>query len=437
MTMPRDLTPLIVAPREDLANEYKSWLDLKEEHDKAVLAKAAIALANHGGGFIVVGFEEDQNKKLISIPCPVGLPSITQDAVSGAIRRYAEPEFHCQVHNVPHPTTGVEHVVIVVPSSLAVPVMSTRDYQKDIAQNRCYIRKPGPRSEEPHTREEWRTLLGRCVRENRNEMLDAIRGIVLGSVGTHIPTASALDELKDYCNDSHKRWLEKASSQPHDSPARFPHGYYEVGFSLVNASPADGVLELRNRLDIARRIKLTGWSIFLDLVSDAKPYGEFIETWLTPESLKVSTRCDFWRASQDGKLYTIREYVEDDDDYSLTGQVIDIGVPIWRVGEGLLYAARFAETFDAVDGIAVRCHFTGLQGRRLDSLFTGYPIPYSHISHMDEFVLSGEYTLQQIRDNLAEVLYDLLKDFYASFDFFELRLDLVQREVNKLQSRRY
>ena len=54
----RELQPLISEPREDLGVEYKDWLDLTTNEHKATLAKAAIALANHGGGFIVIGFAE-------------------------------------------------------------------------------------------------------------------------------------------------------------------------------------------------------------------------------------------------------------------------------------------------------------------------------------------------------------------------------------------
>ena len=441
MTTPRDLKPLIVFPREDLASEYKSWLNLTDEHDKATLAKAAIALANHGGGFIVIGFEE-QNQGLVAIPRPAGSPNITQDSVNGVIRRYAEPEFHCEVHNVPHPATGEPHVVVVVPSTLTVPVMSRRDYPKVIAQNRCYIRKPGPRSEEPVTSEEWRTLLNRCVRANRNDMLESIRGIVSGSVEAQPPTVSALDELRDYCAEAFGRWNELAATQPKDSLARFLYGYYEIGLSLVNAEPAGDIVELRRRLEIASGTKLTGWPIFLEPFSDAKPYGNFIETWLTPGKVKVfsdSSHCDFWRASPDGKLYTIRGYVEDDAYYSSIGQVIDIALPIWHVGEGLLYASRFAETFEATDRVAVFCRFRGLQNRKLQSLSKEYFRLatfnfYGYYNQNPEFEIEGEFTLQQIQDNLAELLHGLLKDFYASFNFFNLSADLVQKEVEQLRS---
>ena len=37
--MRSDLQPLISEPREDLADEYKTWLDLDQEKGKATLAK--------------------------------------------------------------------------------------------------------------------------------------------------------------------------------------------------------------------------------------------------------------------------------------------------------------------------------------------------------------------------------------------------------------
>lgn len=53
MTTISDLQPLVEESLERLEVEYKDWLDLRDAHHRAVLAKAAIALANHGGGYIV------------------------------------------------------------------------------------------------------------------------------------------------------------------------------------------------------------------------------------------------------------------------------------------------------------------------------------------------------------------------------------------------
>ena len=122
MTTMEDLRPLVDHPMERLDAEYKGWLDLSENHGRATLAKAAIALANHGGGHIVIGLAED-SASFTSKAKPENCPEITQDAVNSAVRRYAEPAFQCAMRTVPH-HSGIHHPVIVVPGNLTVPVMS-------------------------------------------------------------------------------------------------------------------------------------------------------------------------------------------------------------------------------------------------------------------------------------------------------------------------
>ena len=236
--MRSDLQPLISEPREDLAVEYKTWLDLAHEEGKATLAKACIALANHGGGFLVLGFDE-QADSLSSIARPPDVGEITQDAINSVIRRYADPAFHCQLHAITHPTTGVDHPVVAVPSDLSVPVISKRARQGTIQQHCCYIRKPGPRSEEPQTAEEWRILLRRCVQANREDMLSAIRSIVLGRAETQTPTSDSIQEFQDFRNTSFERWQIVTDHLSPSCPERLPDGYYEISLHPVNATPAD------------------------------------------------------------------------------------------------------------------------------------------------------------------------------------------------------
>ena len=429
-----NLQPLIVDPIEDLDREYKQWLDLREEEHRATLAKAAIAMVNHGGGFIVIGFAE-QGQNLLSKRRPTDIPEITQDHVNNAIRRYAEPKFHCRVYNVEHPNTSVSHTVISAPSTLTVPVRSKRKADS-IAKDCYYIRKPGPISEGPCTSEEWRALLKRCVLANRDELLESIRSIVSGRIEAKHLIPNALTELQNYCATANNRWKELVSDQPDDSPLRFPHGYYEIGFSLVDVTPVSGLNELQDKIRAARRTRFTGWPPFLELPTDPSyPYRSFIEMrvkssgsgdWRTQRP----SHYNFWRASLDGKLYAIRGYIEDDQENAV-GKTIDISIPVWRVGEVLLFANRFAETFNAVEQIAIQCRFTGLNGRRLVSK-PKYSLFNSYVSHTDAIILKEQVTLQQAQDNLAEILHKLLSPLYEKFNFFKLPFSLVQGELQEM-----
>ena len=221
---------------------------------------------------------------------------------------------------MPHPDTGVSHPVITVPgTSLTVPVMSKKDCEKVIASNRCYIRKSGPASEEPNKPEEWRTLLNRCVRANRDDLLEAIRSIITGRVEMEDSEPNVLDDLRDYRTAAHNRWKELMSNEPDDSPARFPYGYYEMAFSLVGATPSvNSLRELQERLNVAQQTDLSGWPPFLNLQfpgRDQYPHENFVEAWAgrpyNGQAPGYPHQCDFWRVSLDGKLYTIRGYLED------------------------------------------------------------------------------------------------------------------------------
>jgi hypothetical protein len=117
-----------------------------------------------------------------------------------------------------------------------------------------------------------------------------------------------------------------------------------MAFALEGAEPAASLAQLQERLAEARRIKLTGWSTFLQMGTQGwapYPYDDSIEAWVgrpvRPDAAERDpSLCDFWRASPDGLLYTIRGYVEDGLENRPPGTCIDLTLPVWRIGEGLL-----------------------------------------------------------------------------------------------------
>jgi len=75
------LQDLLAYPREELDIELKGWLDLSSEDDKANLAQALLALANHGGGYVLIGFVEVAGVWGPAQSRPPDLSACTQDDV--------------------------------------------------------------------------------------------------------------------------------------------------------------------------------------------------------------------------------------------------------------------------------------------------------------------------------------------------------------------
>jgi hypothetical protein len=109
------LQDLLAYPREGLDVELKGWLDLSVEEARANLAQAILALANHGGGYIVIGFAEKQGNWIPAKPRPKALNDFSQDSINGIVQRYGDPSFHCELHLVAHPTNGASFPIVVVP----------------------------------------------------------------------------------------------------------------------------------------------------------------------------------------------------------------------------------------------------------------------------------------------------------------------------------
>jgi Schlafen, AlbA_2 len=138
-----ELLRLLLEPNESLTLEYKSWLDLADNKGRATLAKAAIALANEGGGIIVLGMRAAEGAPLTSQVQPHRIGRYDQDAINAAVNRFAEPAIHCELSFAFHPETHVEHAFVSVAGGMKVPIMSKRDQQDEIMAQRCYVRKPG------------------------------------------------------------------------------------------------------------------------------------------------------------------------------------------------------------------------------------------------------------------------------------------------------
>lgn len=420
------LADLLRAPRESLEVELKGWLDIQNDAEhKATLAKALIALANHGGGYVVFGFEENAGCVAPAEPRPGDLAAYTPDVVNSIVSRFAEPQFHCDVQVLRSPLNGLEYPIAVVPGGNHVPIRSRRSGpgERVVQSDRYYIRRPGPNSEPPQSGQEWDLLIRRCIANARQDLVDQFRLIMAGGAGVEA-AQSDLDRLTRWFDFSAARWSELVETSPEHHMSRLSNGYYTVAYQITGDfdPPAGGALRSALQRGRLHRHILPPF----DTLSQIYPYDGNIEHFQYEEP-RAPAHADYWRVSPSAQFFLRRGY---EDDFENPGLIFDIDLPIWRIAEILLHAASMAETFgDPRSQILLIAEWTGLAGRSLarDSYRRRQRLP--HESRQGSHRQSLQVQADAIIEHLPDLLHRLLHPLFEQFDFFDLSMPEIISEL--------
>ena len=444
------LSALLAEPRENLNVEIKGWLNLWKAEEKAILAKAAIALANSGGGIIVLGLRENKSEGVtwISEERPSDLPKYTDDVIGSAIAKYADPMPDCELKFVQHPDTGIQHAFVSVAGGLTEPVIAKKGLEKVIVENRCYVRKLGPaRSEEPSSAIEWRELFNQCVRNNRTALFDGFRGMLDGRFVAAEATPNDEEILLKFVEESRERWKSLVHDLPTDEPARLDYGTFEFAFALPAFRPLSGPKELSDIMAMARKRIQSSYGPFrVRSLETHQPYTlkGALECWAGkpkgPNGLRPHPiGCSFWRATSNGVFYHIEglyddEYFKDRE----PGQFFEISYAIRRVAAFLMYGSTIAEQFGDATRVLVFGRYSGLRDRILFREDDVWEQRVRNRSHDDSATFGPKILpIRSVYDNLVEITHDLLREMFQIFWLIDLKQELVSAQVEFLKNRGY
>lgn len=437
----RSLDLLAKNPREDLDVELKDWLDLTQREHQADLAKAMLALANHGGGYMLVGYDDTMKSPTAAQEEISSL--YDQDRINGILRRYADPQVHVDLTQA-EDVDGNLHPVIVVPGGHAVPIRCQRGGPDGahVRQNAIYIRRPGPESNEPQTAAEWASLMRRCVLADKDALLEQVRSILTPTVSQGaVEGAPVPDRHREWVERSQRRFEqlnEQAFGSVEEGP--FSYGYWRAAYTISPPVAGLSLAEFRRRY---RNVvgSETGWPVGFEMYrGEARPHAQdgCVELWLA-EELPDPAVCDLWIACPDGSFVLFRGYQDDSQEWERRtnlGTEFDFLTPIWRVGEFLLHGQRFAEEFGSESaGLRVSMTWTGLSGRTLRN-----PEPARYLGIHGRQSVQDEVTssldIQQasrVRSALPELVEETTRPLYEVFDFFSVPAQTIRAELERMR----
>ena len=443
-----DFADLVETPRENLEIECKAWIDLSDKVQRAKIARHLAALANHGGGYLLFGFNDDLTRDSRR---PADFRIYCRDTFSDIVRKYLTPRFQCEVTYVAA-GSGDEFPVVRVPSHGTVPIVSVADGPirkkggpHGIRSGVYYVRKPGPESAPVLGAEDWGPIIRRCVLNDRDRLLSDFSVLMQQSEERKV---AGPDRLAEWHRRSEARYLELLAD---NIGGRWPVPIKENRYQLSYLITTEGdepletgrVTELLQRINIEVRDTVwTGWSMFFPFADpEVAPRilpehrdgsgGDVVECDLTGiDDLEYSLP-DYWRVAPDGRVTLLRAYREDRTRSSAatgrqSGTWLSPETVIRETVELVTHARLLARCFQTGSRIAFRCTWMGLDGRRMADFDQAIYWRTNHAASVDRRTTEGEWLVPRVTANWSGIVAELCSPVLHLFGFMGCNAKFVE-----------
>lgn len=420
--MTTDLADLVDNPRETLDIELKSWLELSNNVNKANIARHIAALCNHGGGYLVFGFQDDF---LVDPDRPTLLDAYNHDTFNAIIKRYLLPVFECHVLKVAS-SAGQEYPVVRVPGHEATPVCTVRDGPQDangrpqgLRSGTYYIRVPGPESAPITSPQQWSALIRRCTLNDRETLLSQMSH-VLQDNQAGIPGVEERLSAWDKANEQRFDALLKAA-QGFNWPVPLANNHYRLSYLIQHENQNIPINQLRSLLEEinneVRDTVWTGWSMFYpftrpEIAATVHPENsdgtgdDLLETNLIGNGQFDTSMPDFWRVTPDGRATLVRGYREDvrleDSGVWLSPETV-----LRETAELVRHARAFTRHFPSASTVSFRCTWTGLNGRQIRDFDPSIHWSPGKTATADKRITSGEWPVVKLNTDWHQIVAEL------------------------------
>ena len=462
----KQIDALLQRPTEGLQVELKTWLDPRSDRNIAKLVKAVFALRNRNGGFLIIGFN-DTNKVPDKYTLDENVETLYHmDTIQGLISRYASIPFEIGVKFGKR--DGILHPVVVVPDSVQVPAVVSRDLidndnggKKLLQVGEVYFRtlhSNGTPSSARLLPADYPELLEICFENREADIGRFLRrhlpalseqlGDGLLNAGRSKPVQKLEDQAFTVIDNGVNTFKAAVSQRGVTSEFENVSAFLSMHVGLVLDPPNPDELptvEFMNKIS-ASNPSYTGWPMWCDSrrFSDEEDQARVVDgAW---QALIVDhyhnwlQHFEFLRFDPKGEFYLRRVMQDDLCDRVKPRTVMDVVLMIYRVAEALAVGVSMAKGLGwgpstSTAGFAFQ--WTGLEGRKLDAW--AWPLRLvngtgrkSHSQGVKTFV---QVPVETPHSALAPFVADAIGPLFASFDGHVPSLDLVETCVQKMIQR--
>jgi hypothetical protein len=410
--------------------DYKSAIAFTEDDSFSLkLVKHIFGNTNSGGGFLIIGFKEDQQ----NVPQPD--PNMNADILgtyettrlSSFVNSHADGSEKAEIVVWKVDLDGKLYPIIEVMGFKRDPIFckSTKkdsSGQEVLKDGALYVRDNETKTIQVADAHSWKKIIDESVRLRNNEMLDRFKAL--------LETMTNPKEVKASEEDSSvpkKKWLEQRSNDANElfKKQGFDSERWEVSHWLVDSKQKWDQSQL---LEAAQKATLhnTGWPIGLVIYTDtAKPFATndgITETLSFKDSGPFAPTLDYWYLRNDGTYFFTRNYNEEKG-FGKGKRLMYFDIRIWRITEALEHCISLyrALNIDPQSKIHITITHLDIKDRILTAAdqMRAFTMLGSRVSGSNETVWEIDATLDELAVKLDEFAEASLRELFVLFDFWK------------------
>jgi hypothetical protein len=450
---------LVINPVESLSLEMKDWIDPNSNEGKSKIVKAVIAMRNHNGGYLLIGFNNSDGSPNTNTPDNVR-ELFHVDLIQGLVARYSSEAFEIYVH---YPIIdGNEYVIIEAPSGVKSPVATKSGIQDGnthhIRAHKVIIRSLSSNNT-PSTTEakwsDWPSIMDKCFDNREADVGRFLRRHITGLTGEHLAglmqsfqtsvISQENDSSIDLLDDSFARFQLLTQERDVDLPN---FGTYEVSAIVVGDLNEHSLNTNFLNLLASSNPRYTGWPVWCDSRSftdtSTRPfvYEGYWEALIVSLERGFGDHVDYWRLSPEGKFY-LRRVLQDDlgggDRTPEPHTALDFSLMILRIAECVIVATQFARALGATESSHVDFAFRwqGLRGRTLSSWSNpNRMLSWSPEAHQDVLTTNISVPIDTAPSAFSGYIQQIINPLFQVFNGFEISESVTEDLVSRLIERR-
>lgn len=427
-----DWESLILRGVEGKDLDYKgpcAW-DGYDKKTRCELVKDILALANTGGGWLVIGVRETGTSFTPDGVSDGQAASFETTQVNTFLNNYADPPINTSIHKPE--VGGKRFIAIGVPGFSDTPHICQKEFPGVLTAPTLYVRTSNNESAPIKSSADFRSIVERATRNRADSILESVRAVLTHGVVERGP--SDREQFEIHVSEAQKR-CDKMN--PHQTKG---YGYRECVFypAFFIAErfdlPTLKSMALNASVNFWGRPFLYAKETLPDLITAIQDGYQGAQ--IGQSVVDDSDELHFWQLRQSGMLY-VKEVLPEDArrpegiDHPVLGYEV-LSVVAFEAVHCLvkLYDGQFSDS----EEVTLRFVLTGTMGRELRS-----PDPWKNIGQYSCQIGRVEYTkthsLADWRSAQVEHALDICKFVFERFNWEHPDLggsrQLIEKTINR------